>query len=183
MGRQEFLPETGAECTVVDGTADLEQPIGTAPRPAHLLRFVHATIDEEVGCSLGQRRADPQPGPVPFAIVDQMGALGAQVAVHRVQRPPQFASGRALARGQECMDALEGDPGILGFTVPGPLAQTLDLRGDRRPCLHPVRPVGRHASHRLLRVLESHGEMEPVQDRRVRDAGLGQDRPHAGACR
>src|SRR4051812_34472652 len=65
---EEALPEAGAERAVVDGAADLEQPIGTAPRPAHLLRFVHATIDEEVGRSLGQRRANPQPGPVPFAV-------------------------------------------------------------------------------------------------------------------
>src|SRR3954451_21777881 len=59
---EEALPEAGAERAVVDGAADLEQPIGTAPRPAHLLRFVHAAIDEEVGRSLGQRRANPQPG-------------------------------------------------------------------------------------------------------------------------
>src|SRR3954452_14632073 len=71
VGRQEFLPETGAERAVVEGTADLEQPIGTAPRPAHLLRFVHATVDEEIGRSLGQRCANPQPSPVPFAVVDQ----------------------------------------------------------------------------------------------------------------
>src|SRR3954463_16320865 len=68
VGGLEALPEAGAERAVVDGAADLEQPIGTAPRPAHLLRFVHATIDEEVGRSLGQRRANPQPGPVPFAV-------------------------------------------------------------------------------------------------------------------
>src|SRR4051812_15295280 len=77
----EALPEAGAERAVVDGAADLEQPIGTAPRPAHLLRFVHATIDEEVGRPLGQRRANPQPGPVPFAVVDQPIALPDEVAV------------------------------------------------------------------------------------------------------
>src|SRR4051794_25603214 len=71
VGGLEALPEAGAECAVIDGAADLEQQVGPAPGPAHLLRFVHATIDEEVGCSLGQRRADPQAGPVPFAVVDQ----------------------------------------------------------------------------------------------------------------
>src|SRR4051794_38134504 len=68
---EEALPEAGAECAVVDGAADLEQPVGATPRPAHLLRFVHATIDEEVGRALGQCRANPQPGPVPLAVVDQ----------------------------------------------------------------------------------------------------------------
>src|SRR4051812_34011292 len=53
VGNFKALPEAGAERAVVDGAGDLEQPIGTAPRPAHLLRFVHATIDQEVGCSLG----------------------------------------------------------------------------------------------------------------------------------
>src|SRR3954447_16915374 len=85
---EEALPEAGAERAVVDGAADLEQPIGTAPRPAHLLRFVHATIDEEVGRPLGQRCANPQPGPVPFAIVDQPVALPDEVAVQRLQRGP-----------------------------------------------------------------------------------------------
>src|SRR3954468_13643273 len=94
LGGLEALPEAGAERAVVDGAADLEQPIGTAPRPAHLLRFVHATIDEEVGCSLGQRRANPQPGPVPFAVVDQPIALPDEVAVQRLQRSPQLARGR-----------------------------------------------------------------------------------------
>src|SRR3954454_5948749 len=85
---EEALPEAGAEHAVVDGAANLEQPIGATPRPAHLLRFVHATIDEEVGRPLGQRCANPQPGPVPFAIVDQPVALPDEVAVQRLQRGP-----------------------------------------------------------------------------------------------
>src|SRR3954468_4080703 len=84
VGRQEFLPETGAERAVVEGAADLEQQIGPAPGPAPLLRLGHAAVHQEVGRALGQRRADPLPGPVPFDVIDQMGALGAQVAVHRV---------------------------------------------------------------------------------------------------
>src|SRR4051794_36967572 len=77
VGRQELLPETGAERAVVEGAADLEQQIGPAPGPAHLLRLGHAAVHQEVGGALGQRRADPQPGPVPFGVIDQMGALGA----------------------------------------------------------------------------------------------------------
>src|SRR4051794_25591525 len=69
VGRQEFLPETGAERAVVEGAADLEQQIGPAPGPAHLLRLGHAAVDQEVGRALGQRRADPLPGPVPFGVI------------------------------------------------------------------------------------------------------------------
>src|SRR5918992_5783505 len=139
---EEALPEAGAERAVVDGAEDLEQSIGTAPRPAHLLRFVHATIDEEVGCSLGQRRADPQPGPVPLAVVDQPLALPDEVAVQRLQRGPQLARGRegSAAAGlatevvHHCADAIDADLRILGLAVPQPPAQALDFTPmDRAP--------------------------------------------------
>jgi hypothetical protein len=42
VGGLEALPEAGAERAVVDRAADLEQPAGAAPRPAHLLRLVHS---------------------------------------------------------------------------------------------------------------------------------------------
>ena len=54
IGRQEFLPGTGAERAVVDGAADLEQQVGPAPGPAHLLRLGHAPVDQEIGRALGQ---------------------------------------------------------------------------------------------------------------------------------
>src|SRR3954464_3198972 len=41
VGGLEALPEAGAERAVVDGAADLEQPIRTPPRPAHILRRVY----------------------------------------------------------------------------------------------------------------------------------------------
>src|SRR4051794_25865902 len=75
IGGLEALPEAGAERAVVEGAADLEQQIGPALGPAHLLRLGHAAVHQEVGRALGQRRADPLPGPVPFGVIDQMGAL------------------------------------------------------------------------------------------------------------
>src|SRR3954471_4520832 len=126
IGGVETLPEAGAERAVVDGAADPEQPIGTAPRPAHLLRFVHATVDEEVGRSLGQRRANSQPGPVPFAVVDQPVALPDEVAVQRLQCGPQLARGRegSAAAGlatevmHHCADAIDAELRILGLAIP-----------------------------------------------------------------
>src|SRR3954452_9510110 len=117
VGRQELLPEIGAERAVVEGAADLEQPIGPAPGPAHLLRLDHATVHQEVGRALGQRRADPLPGPVPFDVIDQMGARGAPITVHRVAPPPQLASGLVLEGGQECMNAIDADLRVLGLAV------------------------------------------------------------------
>ncbi len=35
--------------TDVDGATNLEQEIGAAPEPAHLLRFIHSTVHQEIG--------------------------------------------------------------------------------------------------------------------------------------
>src|SRR5215212_3234012 len=147
---EEALPEAGAERAVVDGAADLEQPVGTAPRPAHLLRFVHATIDEEVGRALGQRRANPQPGPVPFAVVDQLIALPDEVAVQHLQRGPQLARGRdgsaAAGLATEVVhhraDAIDADLRILSLAIPQPPAQALDLLDDHRLRGRALRTIG-----------------------------------------
>src|SRR5918997_3951636 len=120
---EEALPEAGAKRAVVDGAADLEQPIGTAPRPAHLLRLVHPAVPQEVGRALAQRRADPQPGPVLLAVVDQPIALPDEVAVQRLQRGPQLARGRdrpaAAALASEVVhdraDAIDADLRVLGL--------------------------------------------------------------------
>src|SRR3954467_7283539 len=126
IGGVETLPEAGAERAVVDGAADLEQPVGATPGPAHLLRLGHAPVDQEVGRALGQRRADPQPGPVPLAVVDQPVALPDEVAVQRPQRGPQLPRGRdgpaaaALVPEvvQDCADAIDADLRVLGPAVP-----------------------------------------------------------------
>src|SRR4051794_31203607 len=91
VGGPEALPEAGAERAVVDGAADLEQPVGAAPGPAHLLRFGHPAVHQEVGRALGQGRAAPLPRPVSLGIVDQPVALAGEVVVQRPQGGPQLA--------------------------------------------------------------------------------------------
>ena len=85
----EELSEAGAEFAVEDGAANLEQEIGAAAGPSHLLGFVHAAVDQEVGGAFGERRADPQTGTMAFSIVDQPSALAGQIAVDLAQRLPQ----------------------------------------------------------------------------------------------
>ena len=53
------MSEAGAELAVAveDGAADLEQEIGAAAGPAHLLGVVHAAVGREVGHCFGQRGA------------------------------------------------------------------------------------------------------------------------------
>src|SRR3954451_20311312 len=150
VGGLEALPEADAEHAVVDGAADLEQPVGAAPGPAHLLRFVHPAVYQEVGRALGQRRADPFPRPVPLAVVDQPIALADEATVERPQGGPQLtrrcdgASAVRLAPEvvHDGADAIEADPRIPGLAVPQSPAQALDLPGDDR-LRRALRTVGR----------------------------------------
>src|SRR3954447_19367899 len=94
----EELSEGGAELAVEGGA--LEQEIGAAAGPSHLLRFGHAAVDQEVGSAFGDRRADPQTGPMAFGIVDQPGALGdvpANVANERALLINDYAASPMLA--------------------------------------------------------------------------------------
>ena len=59
--------------------------------------------------------------------------------------------------------------------------QPLDLRDDHRLCRHPCGIVGRQAGGDLLQVLEPHGDMKPIQDRRSDDAGIGKNAAKARA--
>jgi hypothetical protein len=59
----------GTERAVVDGAADLQQEIGAAPRPAHLLRFIHPAVHQKIGRSFGDRGANPQAGTVALGII------------------------------------------------------------------------------------------------------------------
>src|SRR5690242_13684797 len=92
----EQLSEAGTELAVEDGAADLEQEIGAPAGPPHLLGFVHASVDQEVRGSFGDRRADPQTGTVALGIVDQPSALAGQIAVDLAQRRPQSTRRRIL---------------------------------------------------------------------------------------
>jgi hypothetical protein len=44
----EQVTEAGAELAVENGAADLEQEIGAAAGPSHLLGFVHAAVDRKL---------------------------------------------------------------------------------------------------------------------------------------
>src|SRR5689334_7587379 len=79
------LSEGGAELAVEGGAPDLEQEIGAAAGPSHLLGFVHAAVDQEVSRTFGDRRADPQTGTMAFGKVDQPSALAGQIAVDLAQ--------------------------------------------------------------------------------------------------
>ena len=81
-----------------------------------------------------------------------------------------------------CADALEGDLGILGLAVPDPPVQAVDFRDDHRPGVLPLRGVDRQGAGRLFGMLQPHGDVEPVETRRLGDAGIDQDRAQPGTA-
>jgi hypothetical protein len=80
----EFLSEAGAKRSIVNGAANLKQKIGATPRPAHRLRFVHLAVHQEIGRSLGDRGANPQPGTMALGVIDHPVALASEIVIQRV---------------------------------------------------------------------------------------------------
>src|ERR1700745_1778744 len=127
---------------------------------------------------------------VSFGVVDEPGALASEIGVDLVQRVPQLArrnTGRAMTAFtledmHDLADPLETELRILGFAIPDSPMQAFDLRDDRCLRSHPTRLVGRQTARRLLRVLQSHGDVEPVCDWWRRDTGLGQNRVQTRAA-
>src|SRR5271165_3983518 len=186
--RLKQVAESRAECAVVDCTPNLQQQVGASSRPSHLLRLVHPPVDQEVGRAFSHRRSDAQACTVSFGIIDEPSALATEIVIDLVQRVPQLAgwytrramTALALEDMHSLADALECELGIPGLAVPDPSVQSLDLRDDRRLCLDPTRLVGGQSTRCLLRVLQLHGDVEPVRNRRLPDAGLSQYRSKAG---
>src|SRR3954452_20201571 len=154
--------------------------------------------DQRICCDLFMRRLirklavpsvnavpTPQPGPVPFTVVDQPIALPDEVAVQRLQRSPQLARGRdgsAAARlatevMHHCADAIDADLRILDLAIPGPPAQALNLLDDHRLRGRALRTIGQQASGNLRQVLQPHGDVEPVEYRKPRDASVEKNAP------
>src|SRR5215210_8108468 len=66
--------------------------------------------------------------------------------------------------------------------VPQPPAQALDLLDDHRLRGRALRTIGRQASDNLRQVLQPHGDMEPVEYRKPRDASVEKNAPQPGTA-
>ena len=91
VGWVESLSIAGTKRAIVDRAANLEQEIGPLSRPAHLLRFIHSAVHQEIGRPLGDRSPNPQPGTVAFGVIDHPVALASEIAIQRVQGGPQLS--------------------------------------------------------------------------------------------
>src|ERR1700733_6247300 len=91
------VAQPGAERSIVDRAANLEQEIGTSSGAAHLLRLVHSPIDEKVCGSLGDRSSDAQLGTVPHGVVDEPTTLTSERAVDAGSARQSLREGAFLA--------------------------------------------------------------------------------------
>jgi len=74
-------------------------------------------------------------------------------------------------------DTIDADLRILGFAIPDAPVQPFDRLDDHRFRFHLCRVIHRQAAGDLLQGLQPHGDVEPVQDRQLRDPGIGKDAP------
>jgi hypothetical protein len=183
----EPLAEAGSERAVIDRTSNLQQQVGASSRPAHLLRLVHPPIDQEVRRPFRHGRANSLACTVSFGVVDEPGALAVEVAVDLVQCVPQLSGCHTPdpmttltpEHMHDFADPVERELGILRLAVPDSPVQPVDFRDNR--CLRRQAPrlVGGQSARRQLRMLQPHGDVEPVGNRLLRDAGVGENRLQA----
>ena len=76
-------------------------------------------------------------------------------------------------------NSTERDAGVLRLAVPDPPTKPLDLLDDEVLRRHSARCIVHQTSRRQLRVLESHRDVVPIEDRRIRHAGIRQNRAEA----
>jgi hypothetical protein len=72
-------------------------------------------------------------------------------------------------------DPIDAALGMLRLAVPNAQAQPFDFGDDHSLRRHPVWVVDRQTYGRQLRVLQTHRDMKPIQDRWPRDPRVGQD--------
>ena len=112
----EPLTQAGTKRPVINCAADLQHQVGASPRPAHLLRLVHPAIDQEIRRAFRHCSPDTHAGAVSSGVVDQPGALAAEIFVDLVKRMPQFSGCHAsgsmtvltLVEMHEPADSIEG---------------------------------------------------------------------------
>ena len=89
----EFLSKGGTERAIIDGATNLQQEIGAASRPSHLLRFVHSAVHQEIGGPFGDRGSNAQSGTMALGVIDQPVALAGEITIQRCKAVHNFREG------------------------------------------------------------------------------------------
>jgi len=87
----------GTERAIVDGATNLQQEIGAASRPSHLLRFIHSAVHQEIGGPFGDSSSNSQSGTMALGVIDQPVALAVEITIQRLQGGPQLSRGPVFA--------------------------------------------------------------------------------------
>jgi hypothetical protein len=119
------------ELVVEDAGADLEQEVGAAGCPAHLLFFDHALADDLVDRGFGERGGDGLASTLAFPVVGDPPGVGADVAVELADRLEQPGLLRAELGDVEIEeDVIDGLQGAEDVAVPAEPLQPLQLGCD-----------------------------------------------------
>jgi hypothetical protein len=137
--------KVASELVVEDAAADLEQEVGAAGCPAHLLFFDHALADDLVDRGFGERGGEGFASTLAFAVVGDPLGVGADVAVEladRLEQPGLLRAGLGDVEIDE--DVVDGLQGAEDIAVPAeplqPLQLRADLAGEVRPAARPGTP-------------------------------------------
>ena len=81
----------GTERAIVDGATNLQQEIGAASRPSHLLRFIHSAVHQEIGGPFDDRGSNSQSVTMALGVIDQPVALAGEITIQLARRSTTFA--------------------------------------------------------------------------------------------
>ena len=185
------LRQVGSDLAIIDGAADLEQKeVGASSGPSHLLRLVHPAVHEMIGGPFGDRCPHPQTSAMPRRVIDQPCALAPQITVEPEKGRPELSRSRPLpalcpriaVRPHHGADAADRAARIRGLAVPETPAQPLDRLDDHRFGRALGLIAGRQAMRGLSKMLQAHGDMKPVQNRRRIDADAPEKTAKTGAA-
>ena len=98
---QPWIPplEQGAGDAVEGSGSGLQQHVGAAPGPLHLLALGKALADHRVDRALGYRRRDALASAEPLAVVDQAAGVRPDVDCELLRRPGELARVRVVHLG------------------------------------------------------------------------------------
>jgi hypothetical protein len=125
-----------------------------------------------------------------FGIFDHPVTLTGEIAIQRVQGGPQlcrrrdgpWSTGFVRKMVQHRADAIDADLGIVCFAVPQPPVQPFDLFEITAVAATPAGSSVARPPAVCLRCCRQHADVEPIKNRYLADAGIGENAPQSGAA-
>jgi hypothetical protein len=125
--------KVGSQFVVEDAGADLEEEVGSAWGPAHLLFLDHAFADDLVHGGLDEGAGDGLPGAVVFPVVGDPVGVGPDVGgelTHRLGQSGLFEGGLLAAFVELALQFLDGLQGAEDVAVPEEPFEAVQVLAD-----------------------------------------------------